>query len=60
MGSRLFHLSKEEQGKRDAIILRLYKERYPVQQIADHIGKKRIVVYNRLKVLGAKRELSEQ
>ena len=56
MGSRLIPITEGEQKKRDAIILRLYNEGFPVQQIANHLGKKRIVVYNRLKKLGAKRE----
>lgn len=54
MGSRLFPITAEEKKKRDAIILRLYEQDYSVQRIADHIGKKRIVVYNRLRALGVR------
>lgn len=60
MGSRLIRLIEEEQNKRDAIIVRLYNEGYPVQQIASHLGKSRSVVYNRLKYLRVKREVGEQ
>lgn len=56
MGIRLNRLTQIEQKKRDDIILRLKGERYSVQQIANHIGKKRIVVYNRLKILEVKKD----
>jgi len=60
MGTRLNRLTQVEQKKRDDIILRLKGKGYSVQEIANHLGKSRSVVYNRLKVLVAKREASDQ